>query len=324
MPDSIHDFEGRPLRACPHCGRLTRSNEARCGHCEKPLSKPGVAMPRWLGMLTPWPVTCALLVYCALWFVAGIVAEGTPFFNKPDETTADALGRAFFRGANANVWLGSTLSFLVLEANQYWRWMTACFLHSGVIHLAFNVMALMNIGPLAEMIWGKRRYWTLFIATGLGGSVVSFVWRVLRPYAWDLWVTGKAEGLTLLKYCYEYEIYANSVGASGAICGLIGAMLAAWVRKRGVPDHIGKALRTNAIYMLLLGLFLHNMIDNTAHIGGGLVGFGLGWLLKPRLWTARHSAEDRAWTVAAWVCVALVAACLAAQAHFLVTEPIQD
>ena len=138
---------------------------------------------------------------------------------------------------------------------QSWRLVSAMFLHAGFLHLLFNMWALWGVGRLTERLYGSA----LFVAIyGCAGAVAS-----LASIAWSPFVV--------------------SVGASGAIFGVLGACLAFLVRGRThIPRRIGWRLGlTTAIFILfnLIGGFVSEGIDNAAHVGGLVTGVVLGSLL---------------------------------------------
>ncbi len=142
-----------------------------------------------------------------------------------------------------------------VEAGQYWRLVTAIFLHGGVEHLVSNVIALFILGMLAEHAFGRAQYFVLFIVSGLAGSLLSVV---LSP--------------------------GPSVGASGAIFGLQGAAVVLFRRHRErllVRDRrIGLVLLVWAFYSILSG-FTSPVVDNGAHIGGAIGGALVARTLHP-------------------------------------------
>jgi hypothetical protein len=129
------------------------------------------------------------------------------------------------------------------------------FLHFGIIHLAFNLWVLANIGPFIESLSGRISYLILYLVAGLGGGTASLVWHPTTV----------------------------SAGASGAIFGLYGALLAFLLRHRKViaPESL-KSLRKGAFvflgYNVLFGL-ARPEVDMAAHLGGLCTGFLLGLFL---------------------------------------------
>lgn len=284
------------LRGCPRCGTLVRGRV--CPLCGTSLGGLGAALRRLDRMLPPGRLTMGLLAFFALMFLASVACEMW-LAGRRGESPFSAFPAAFFWGAGAgNVMLGSAHSLYVAHEGQYWRWITACFLHFGILHIGFNGYALRDLGRMCEVLWGKRRVWSLFIITGVAGNALAYAWDVLRPFAWDRWVNHKPEASgELWQYLALTKSFFNVAGASGAICGLLGAMIAAWVTKRGVSETLGRALRNWAISILVFGLLVPN-VSNSAHIGGFLAGFGVAYFfMKPRAWTRPGSFEHRAWSV---------------------------
>jgi rhomboid protease GluP len=152
--------------------------------------------------------------------------------------------------------LGAKDNQAISQQGEYYRLLTAMFLHAGIIHIGFNAYALYNLGPQAERIYGTARFLALYFIAGLAGSVTSYAFNP-----------------------------ANGVGASGAIFGLIGGLAAFFYVARGVLGEISRQQLGSLITVILINLFIgfsSPVIDNTAHIGGLLGGAAVGWLLAPR------------------------------------------
>src|SRR5262252_11016003 len=138
---------------------------------------------------------------------------------------------------------------------EWWRMFTCMFLHIGVLHLLFNMIALWNVGGFMERLLGSSGFVVLYLLSGLLGSVASVAWNP----------------------------FVVSAGASGAIFGLYGGLLAFLVRHRDTMPYANlAALRTNTLafvgYNLLYGL-VQEGIDMAAHIGGLAGGFLCGLVL---------------------------------------------
>jgi rhomboid protease GluP len=150
------------------------------------------------------------------------------------------------------------------QDGQWWRLLTAMFVHFGLMHLVLNLWALWDVGRLVERLFGRLRFALLYAGSGLAGNLLSLV------------VQGNQ---------------AVSGGASGAIFGLYGAMLVALWRERTQVERrefrwvFGVAV---VFTLLTLGMgWFASGIDNAAHLGGLVSGACLGSLLARR-WT-RHS-----------------------------------
>jgi rhomboid protease GluP len=180
-----------------------------------------------------------------------------------------------------------------VAAGQYWRLLTACFLHIGPLHLVFNSWALFTFGQQIERRYGAWRFVALYVLAGVAGNVLSFL------------------GSDSL-----------SAGASGAIFGLIGAAIAYFGAYREQFGQWGRRQLTNVLivagYNLVFGFTLGG-IDNLGHIGGLVAGLALGWAYCPRYELAEPSTLGappsladaypirRAWVVTAGLIAVLVA-----------------
>ncbi len=137
----------------------------------------------------------------------------------------------------------------VAEAGEYYRLFTSMFLHFGFDHLINNMVILLVMGWNLEQEIGKIKYLIIYLGSGLCGNILSAVFEI------------------------RMEEYSVSAGASGAIFGLIGALLYVAVRNRG---RIGNVTGRGIVFMIVLSLyygFTSTGVDNAAHIGGLISGF---------------------------------------------------
>ena len=138
---------------------------------------------------------------------------------------------------------------------QWWRLLTAMFLHAGAFHIAMNMFVLYMDGPRMERLLGNVGFAALYLVSGLCGSVASLLWNPT--------IAG--------------------VGASGAIFGLFGAMLGLLVRHQGsIPPELVVPLRNNGILFLVVNLIFGmqvELVDNAAHLGGFFGGLICGVLM---------------------------------------------
>jgi rhomboid protease GluP len=147
---------------------------------------------------------------------------------------------------------------------QPWRILASNYVHIGIIHIFFNMWCLLNLGALAERVFDRWTYIVVYTASGIAGSLGSLWWHPV--------VLG--------------------AGASGAIFGLAGALLAAlYLGKLPIPREglrsTMKSLLTFAAYNLFFGLA--GGIDNAAHIGGLVGGLALGAFFSGHLTDAPES-----------------------------------
>ncbi len=153
--------------------------------------------------------------------------------------------------------LGWKRNDLIVQG-EYWRLLTAMFLHGNLLHILFNGYALYILGPQAERIYGSLRFLTLYVLAGLSGSIASYAFS-RNP----------------------------SVGASGAIFGLVGGLGVFFYLGRTILGDTGRSQLQGMITIVMINLIIGftaggGIIDNYAHIGGLIGGMLAGWMLAPR------------------------------------------
>jgi rhomboid protease GluP len=157
--------------------------------------------------------------------------------------------------------LGAKAPFILPPYNQWWRLVTAMFLHAGLLHIGMNMWCLVDLGPEVESLFSTTKFIVLYLVTGVAGFALSLWWS--------------PNGL--------------SVGASGAIMGLIGILIGASFHH----GHLGKEYRSQlwrwVIYIAIFGIFF--AVDNAAHLGGLVSGLALGYLV-PEGEPARRPSEN--------------------------------
>ena len=138
---------------------------------------------------------------------------------------------------------------LVVREGEYYRLLTAVFMHFGISHLVNNMVILIVLGDNLERALGKVKYLVFYLICGVGANVFSMVVSIR-----------------------EYEL-AVSAGASGAIFGVIGGLLYVVIRNRGrLEDLSTRQLALFVACSLYFG-FTSTGIDNAAHVGGLVLGF---------------------------------------------------
>jgi len=151
---------------------------------------------------------------------------------------------------------------------QIWQPFTSMWMHGGFIHLGINMFVLWSFGRSMQTIWGGKKFLYLYILSGLGGSVLMVFFSLI----------------------YAYPV---GVGASGAICGLMGAMAVLQPNTKVllfffIPVKIRPTIMWFAIISLVLALTNYNFgIGNAAHLGGLVVGYLIAqhWKEKGNLYT---------------------------------------
>jgi len=228
---------------CPNCRKLISADEPNCPYC-------GLARPDLLNMAGIIRKIFALnpiltIIYVNIFFyVVSLLLNPTGIFSGGGFLSfLSPSGQSLFL-------LGATGTFPVFGFNRYWSLVSASFLHGGIIHLAFNMMALYQLGPFVLHVFGFHRFFSIYILTGIAGFAVSLIFGV------DF-----------------------TIGASASICGLIGAIVY-YGKNRG--GEFGQAIYKQAlgwiVGLIIFGLIFKG-INNWAHGGGVISGILLAMLM---------------------------------------------
>ncbi|CAL8461793.1 g1324 [Coccomyxa elongata] len=142
-----------------------------------------------------------------------------------------------------------------IASGEVYRLLTCTFLHAGILHLGLNCWALFSIGPEVEGVMGYSTFAAIYILSGLAGSTASFLFSDLI-----------------------------TVGASGAIFGLLGATAGYFLRNRALQGSTQQLTYIAGIVGLniFLGSSPGSMIDNSGHLGGLFTGLALGYVMAPK------------------------------------------
>lgn len=225
---------------------------------------------------TSWLIPMFVVANVAL-FVVAMYINDCPKHNLgiDGKCVARFLGRFSFQPLHENPLFGPSSSTLeklgalewtkVVHKHQAWRLITCIWLHAGIIHLLVNMLCLVFIGIRLEQQFGFVRIGIIYLLSGFGGSILS--------------------ALFLQK--------SISVGASGALFGLLGAMLSELITNWTIYTNKVAALVTLIVIVVInLGIGILPHVDNFAHIGGFVSGFFLGFilLLRPQYgWVTRRN-----------------------------------
>ena len=237
---------GKPSRTilCPSCGRLTRADAEECLICGR--RRPGMwglsgVFRRLFRTGSP---TQLITVACVALYVLSLVIDpaGALSPRGPFEIFSPSFAALQSLGmTGAGPWVNG----------QWWTLLTSIYLHGGVLHILFNVLWIRQLGPAVEELYGPARFFVIFTISGVAGFVVSDVIGV-----------------------------SFTVGASGSIFGLLGAMVAFGRRRGGAFGAI--VLRQYgqwALLLFILGFFMSG-VNNLAHAGGFLGGLAAGLVLS--------------------------------------------
>ena len=186
-----------------------------------------------------------------------------------------------------------------VRRGEYWRLVMPMFLHIGWIHLILNSLALYVLGRILESVYGYGRFAVIYVASGIGGALLS---------------------ITLSS--------SVSAGASGAIFGLAGAMLTiGYLHRSAVPRHWRKAFGGGILPLIILNLALGFSIpgiDNWGHLGGLATGMVLSALIAPPgiEWVPGTVVEEPSQAMAVLPMIIVAVAMAATVNHYRVSREV--
>ncbi|MBE3560499.1 MAG: rhomboid family intramembrane serine protease [Ktedonobacteraceae bacterium] len=154
---------------------------------------------------------------------------------------------------------GGQNTLLIQQTGEYWRILTAMFLHFNLWHIALNMFSLYLIGRVVEVFYGRWRYLLIYLLSGIAGGIVTYFFQAPNTL---------------------------SAGASGAIFGVFGAMGAFYIVNRRALGAYGRGMVSQWIFVLAINVALNLSLAGlsiTDHLGGLIAGIILGFLLIARL-----------------------------------------
>ncbi len=221
----------------------------------EPTQEPApAAPPTRLRAYAGAPVVLTVTVLNVVAFLIELVVErSATALMQPKVTTMLAVGANY--------------AAAVAHEHRWETLLTSCFLHFGLLHIGFNMVALRQVGPFVERLVGSGRFALLYLATGVFGAVTSAGWGGFKVF---MAAGGHLAQRPELESAWSAGLERSSAGASGAICGVIGAVLVMGIRAQGFRNPLtrdmGRWLGTIVVFGLFLGF------DNAAHIGGAVAG----------------------------------------------------
>jgi rhomboid protease GluP len=222
---------------CPHCRAFITSSDRVCPYC-------GVTVgPRSVELRNPGQILGGLIPQAHFTTILILLINLGLF------VASSLLSRTM--GANMALWaLGGKYGPSIWQDHQWWRLVTAGFLHGGLLHIAMNSWVLYDLGAQVEQVYGTARFLVIYFVGTIGGFYLSVL---MNPVL--------------------------SIGSSAGITGLIGAMIAFGVANR---TSVGRAIRNFylrwVVYIAAFGLIGGLGTDNWAHAGGLAAGFVVGYV----------------------------------------------
>jgi rhomboid protease GluP len=259
-----------PRRMCPHCRAFITTKDRVCPYCNEavaPRRVSGDDSAGLVGGLIPhfrFNTTIILLLNFGLYIATTIFSMRA---GNPDAFMNLDIRTLVLFGAKWNMGLAQ---------GEYWRLVTAGFLHGGLFHILMNSWVLFDLGAQVEELYGSSRMVAIYFVSTVGGFYASALWSP-----------------------------AVSMGASAGLMGLVGAMIALGVRHRNA---MGAAIRgmyiRGAVVCLAFGMIGAFHIDNAAHVGGLAAGFGIAYLAGS---PGREGVAENLWRAASWFCILITA-----------------
>lgn len=227
-----------PVNSCPKCGAMIVPQLSRCRQCKTYLhgtSFEGFVLEKLLPeQMQRSPGTVTLCFAICLYYVLMIAGGGEAAIFGFSHFTLEQLGATH----GPSILLG-----------QYWRFVTSIFGHHDLLHLALNLSSLVAVGDIVERVFDRKKMWLIYLGSGVTSMMISHIWYV---HITD-------------------QVWIVSAGASGAVCGLIGA---AWfgAKKLGPQGaDLQSRMKRWAIIMVIWGFAVPG-VNNAAHFGGFAVG----------------------------------------------------
>ncbi len=175
-----------------------------------------------------------------------------------------------FGGTDKTLAAGALSWYYVIREGEYYRILTSMFLHADVSHLFNNMLVLLFVGYHLERAAGKLKYLLIYMGGGILAGIASIGYNMWEEY------NRLADGTTV------------SIGASGAIFGVVGAMLLIVIVNRGRLEEISTRQMVIFVVLSLYGGITNTRIDQAAHVGGFVAGFILAALLYRK--TAKNTS----------------------------------
>ena len=231
-----------PAILCPSCNKLINNDAPQCPYCGQ--SQPGMfgftTLMRKIGLQVDF--SRGIVAVCVLLYALCLLADPGAIFEMRGVLSILApSGEASFK-------FGMTGSAPIFQWGNWWTLITAIYLHGGLLHIFFNTMWIRQLGPLVEDLFGPMRLFVIFTVSGAFGFLLS----------------------ALMGNAY-------TLGASGSIFGLLAAAIV-YGRRTGSSMFTQQFVQW-AVILFIFG-FIFEGVDNWAHGGGFVGGYGMAYLFS--------------------------------------------
>jgi membrane associated rhomboid family serine protease len=249
---------------CRNCGALVGATERSCSLCGAPKTSTGAAVatpqsqkPQHGYDHETVRFARAILSRPHIFTIVFLIANIFVFLLTSQSGAIENPAVLIRYGAKVNAYIN--------VYHEWWRFVTPIFLHGGIAHLLMNMYGLWVIGPYVEKLYGSAKFVVFWVLTGVAGVVASYL--SVQP--------GIHNAGPLGRFLFKSQD-AVSVGASGALFGLIGVLFVFGIKFRHeLPEGFKRAFGTGMLPTILLNIFIGYaipVIDNAAHMGGLVMG----------------------------------------------------
>jgi membrane associated rhomboid family serine protease len=231
-------------RMCPHCRAFITTSDKVCPYCNE-----AVTPPRRVERESSGPILGGLIPNVGYLTILILIINSGLYLATALYSTKGGRGNFINLDTGTLILFGAKFFHPELGPPQWWRLLTAGFLHGGILHILMNSWVLFDLGAQIEELYGNARMLVIWFVSTVVGFYASAVWNPATP----------------------------SVGASAALFGLVGAMLALSVRYKGAMADLIRGVYMRYLVYLLLFSFLPG-IDMAAHVGGLAGGFATAYI----------------------------------------------
>jgi rhomboid protease GluP len=301
------NYAGRPS-VCRNCGALIAASETDCSLCGAPkmaASTPQDAQARPPQHLDGETIRFARAILSRpyIFTIVFLIANIFVFILTSQSGANENAAVLIKYGAKVNAYIDSQ--------HEWWRFVTPIFLHGNIAHVLMNMYGLWVIGPYVERLYGSAKFVFFWVLTGIAGVVASYL--SVQP--------GMHSSSPIGRFIFKAHD-AISVGASGALFGLIGVLFVFGIKfRRELPEGFKRAFGTGMLPTILLNVaigFMIPVIDNAAHLGGLFAGALLA------LFVGYKRPGERAGVAVFWHILQVAALALVVVSFVMVARHFRD
>jgi rhomboid protease GluP len=269
-------------RMCANCRAFITTDDKKCPYCDAPVGMRAVERRATADAMAGFLQGDRFLTNLLLVINVGLYIATLMYSSDNKRIAMDPSFQSL-------VAFGGKDGYAILYGHQWWRLITAGFLHGGIMHILMNSWVLWDLGPRVDEVFGTWRYIVIYFAATVAGYLASLWWT---------------PGIL-------------SIGASAGISGLIGAMVGLGTRER--HSIVGAERNRYIQWMLMIVVmgFIISGIDNAAHIGGFAGGFVVAYIAGSR---GHARGDDMVWKTLAWVSLAVTGYAFFRMLQFLLSR----